>query len=85
TDSDQIWISREFLQDNPTPFWFGNSGFDLYAADKDGNFRWLATTPIARIKDNSKTYKLSSLLGGKPRMYRVYLPLRNILTSAKFG
>lgn len=85
TDSDQIWISREFLQDNPTPFWFGNSGFDLYAADKDGNFRWLATTPIARIKDNSKTYKLSNLLGGKPRMYRVYLPLRNILTSAKIG
>lgn len=85
TDSDQIWISREFLHGNPSPFWFGNSGFDLYAADKDGNFRWLATTPIARIKDNSKTYKLSSLLGGKPRMYRVYLPLRNILTSAKIG
>ena len=85
TDSDQIWISREFLQDNPTPFWFGYSGFDLYAADKSGNFRWLATTPIAHIKGDSKTYRLSGLRGGSPRTYRVYLPLRNILKSAKIG
>lgn len=65
TDSDQIWISREFLQDNPTrlvPEIRASTSTPPTKTETSGGWR---PPPIARIKDNSKTYKLSNLLGGK--------------------
>ncbi len=86
TDSPEIWVSRELYSDQLGEYNFNVcafSGFDLYGLDPaDGKLKWLAATPHANSENS--LYRLF-FTNGKKGVYRIYLPLRNSLKSAKVG
>ncbi len=87
TDSSQIWIRREQVDPNRrmSPPNFNNcafSGFDLYSTDANGKYRWLAT--VSDKDEVSPEFRLFNT-DKKMRPYRIYMPMRGILKSAKLG
>ncbi len=60
----------------------GVSGFDLYAQDDDGNWRWVSV--VKPTKQAAQVNVISGLIPGK-RNYMIYLPLYNGTESLKIG
>jgi len=60
----------------------GFSGLDLYGDDA-GTWRWVAAGH--QVKDQRPEFCLVDGLGAGPRLYRVYLPLRNPVAQVAIG
>lgn len=78
TDSPVIYIRREFAEAQLEEHNFNNcsfSGFDLYAEDRPGKFRWVATTSHHHGNDSEYPLTLDPIRGR--HRYRLYLPCRN--------
>lgn len=86
TDSPVIYIRREFAEAQLEEHNFNNcsfSGFDLYAEDRPGKFRWVATTSHRHGNDSEYPLTLDPIRGR--HRYRLYLPCRNQLLKAELG
>jgi hypothetical protein len=59
------------------------SGLDLYAADASGKPRWLGTGRPTKFPTNVEPLT-GTILPGR-REYRIYLPLRNAVSSLEIG
>ena len=85
TDAKEIWIRRSFGNRTMQGVCYtltGYCGFDLYAKDKNGMFRWLASTNYNNA--DYDTYPIFKT-NGKKYEYRIYLPMRNALLKGEVG
>ncbi|SFI69158.1 SGNH/GDSL hydrolase family protein [Planctomicrobium piriforme] len=85
TASPQIWTEHVVTSPTlalPNMTAIGASGLDLYAADAEGNWKWLSVTRPAKreMKD-----QIISGLPAVERSYQLYLPLYNGTESLKIG
>ena len=86
TDSPSIHIRRKFETTQYEERNFNNcsfSGFDLYAEEKPGKFRWVATTNH-KFGDAVEYPLTMEPIRGK-HTFRLYLPSRNRLLQAELG
>ncbi len=85
TDSTAIWVDfslRDERLGGANMSDLGTSGFDLYARDESGQWRFVnARWPKAK----SGRQELASKLAAKAREYALYLPLLNGVTSLRVG
>ena len=85
SNSDTIWCRWKLLSkslDLPHMPATGVSGVDLYAQDKQGRWRWLATGKPTQVEMEQKL--ISGLMPGK-RAYMLYLPLYNGVEALEIG
>lgn len=75
------WTVTEDLALRPHQASTGKSGFDLYAVDPDGQWRWVTCFAPSGLESEGSTPQLAA---GR-RRYRLYLPLRNPLKEAFLG
>ncbi len=85
TDSPSIWVNFELMSSsfngrNMSPM--GASGFDLYARDDEGKWRWVESTGPGEVKARTKV--VAGLAPGE-REYALYLPLRNGINDLQIG
>ncbi len=86
TDSPVIRIRRKFAGSQLEERNFNNcsfSGFDLYAEDRPGKFRWVATT--SHRYGEAEEYPLTMEPIRGTHTFRLYLPSRNQLLKAELG
>ena len=85
TDSPKIEVRYDLTSDNLAMYHFaatGVSGMDLYARDKDGNWRWCGVT---RPNRKAATDTLIEDIPREKHEFMLYLPLYNGVESLLIG
>lgn len=85
SDASEIWIRYQVESESLAMPHFpasGMSGFDLYARDESGKWRWVQAT---KPKERQAEFRWVDGLAPGRREYAVYLPLRNPLERLEIG